>query len=774
MDALRRRIAELEDFLARQTRVQDALRGNRSAPGVSFFDHVALELAHATDSDMALVGALLPDGRHVKTIGLSVDGAVSPGFEYALEGTPCDLVIGKDVQSFTEGVGGRFPLDARLVSRGIEGYCAVPLFDTNRRAMGLIALFRRRPFDETSHAESLLRAAAARASAELERTRSEARLRTVFDSNLIGIVFWNSDGDIVDANDTFLRTVGYSRSDLDSGKVRWKDMTPPEFAAITEKSLREVETRGLTDPYEKEYLRKDGARVPVLISGSRITKTPLTGVALVLDLSARRTAEQAARETDELNRQVLASMNEGICVHDLNLRYLHFNPVMERITGVPARDVIGKHPLEVFPILKQMGIYADLERALEGERRTTADLPYHPKGSTEARWTRTECTPLRDSAGKVAGVIAVIRDVTDLKLSEDALRESERRLSEALQLTQERVAQLEEQVQSRSSLDRMVGKGHAMQEVYRRVRMAAESDVTVLLTGESGTGKELAASAVHSLSPRRGGPFVGVNCSALPEGILESELFGHVKGAFTGASRDKVGLFQAAEGGTLFLDEVGDMSPLLQVKVLRALQEREIRRVGDDRVQKINVRVVTATNRNLPELLRKGQLREDFYYRIRVFEIRLPPLRERKEDLPILLDRVMEDMGRFTGKKVRGIEPDALKALLHYSWPGNVRELRNAVEHAFVTVARDQIRVEDLPIEIRSAAPAPLPTASRGGDPDERARIVEALHRSGGRKAAAARRLGISRVTLWHRMTILGVDPTEGLEAPPDRRQKSR
>ncbi|HEV3025947.1 MAG TPA: sigma 54-interacting transcriptional regulator, partial [Planctomycetota bacterium] len=431
---------------------------------------------------------------------------------------------------------------------------------------------------------------------------------------------------------------------------------------------------------------------------------------------------------------------------------------MEMITGTRAEDVIGKHHLEVFPILKEMGIYADLEQALLGETRTSPDLPYHPKGSTNTRWTRTQATPLRGHDGKITGVLAIIHDITELKGTEEALRESERKLSEALRLSQDRVVQLEEQIQSRASFVSMVGKSAPLQEVYRLLRLAAESDVTVLLTGESGTGKELAAAAVHSLSHRRTHPFVGVNCSAIPESLLESELFGHVKGAFTGATRDKVGLFQAAEGGTLFLDEVGDMSPVLQVKVLRALQEREIRRVGEDQVIKINVRLVTATNRNMAELVDTGVLREDFYYRIRVFEIRLPPLRERREDISLIVNHFIGTLSRETGKRIRDIAPEALKHLMDYPWPGNVRELKNALEHAFVTAQGDLLKADDLPLEIRAAAPAGGPAPSISGDPQERARIIEALEKASGKKGEAARRLGISRVTLWHRMRILGID----------------
>ncbi|MBI3858497.1 MAG: sigma 54-interacting transcriptional regulator, partial [Planctomycetes bacterium] len=238
--------------------------------------------------------------------------------------------------------------------------------------------------------------------------------------------------------------------------------------------------------------------------------------------------------------------------------------------------------------------------------------------------------------------------------------------------------------------------------------------------------------------------------------LLESELFGHVKGAFTGAVRDKSGLLAAAEGGTLFLDEVADMSPLLQVKLLRVLQEREYRRVGDEKPLKCNVRIVTATNRDLTRLLASGALREDFYFRIRVFTLEMPPLEWRREDIPLLAAHVIEELARTTGRKVSGLADDALRALMDYPWPGNVRELRNAIEGAFVTVRGDRITLEDLPVELRSGPQGARSVLS----PDEsadRTRIEEALKQAGGSRTRAASALGVSRVTLWKRMRRLGI-----------------
>jgi transcriptional regulator with PAS, ATPase and Fis domain len=363
------------------------------------------------------------------------------------------------------------------------------------------------------------------------------------------------------------------------------------------------------------------------------------------------------------------------------------------------------------------------------------------------RILRSRGRAIVDASGRTVRMVGTCQDVTELKEAEEALRRAKGHVEEALHRSEDRVVCLEEQVRSRTSFVKLVGQSPGMQEVYRRLRLASQSDVTVLLTGESGTGKELAAAAVHSLSDRRDGPFVRVNCSALPETLLESEFFGHVKGAFTGAVRDKAGLFQAADGGTLFLDEVGDMSPALQVKVLRALEEKEVRRVGDERTTKVNVRLLAATNRDLNQLVASGKVREDFYYRIHVFELRLPPLRERRQDIPILLGHFLRELA--AGKEIRSVSAEALRVLMEYAWPGNVRELRNALEHALVMTPGPVIRAADLPAELRDRAAARIWTPE---DVAERERLRTALVEAGGNRTRAAAALGTSRVTLWKKL----------------------
>ena len=365
-------------------------------------------------------------------------------------------------------------------------------------------------------------------------------------------------------------------------------------------------------------------------------------------------------------------MADGVFTVDIHGSIVAWSSGAARITGYSSHDIVGKscHILE-----------GQNCKGFSSVTEFLANPSPYPWGicnqeckvlSKDGRelYLYGNVSVIRDEEGRVAGAVGTFTDLTSFILNN------------------EKITVLEEQTKSRDAFQQLVGKSQIMQEVFRRLRLAAQSDVTILLTGESGTGKELAARAVHALSSRKDKPFYAINCSAIPETLLESELFGHMKGAFTGAIRDKAGVFQAADGGTLFLDEIGDTSPLLQLKLLRVLQEGEIRRVGDERGFKVNVRLLTATNRDLKALLASGQMREDFYYRIRVFEISLPPLRKRREDLPLLVNHFIAEASRVHQRSVKDIANDALQHLMKYSWPGNVRELKNAIEHAFVIVPR--------------------------------------------------------------------------------------
>ncbi len=356
----------------------------------------------------------------------------------------------------------------------------------------------------------------------------------------------------------------------------------------------------------------------------------------------------------------------------------------------------------------------------------------------------------------------------DLELLDVRLTILERRVLEleSLQQARDELVALRRRQQQPSQKHGIVGSSLPMQKVVTRLELAARSDVTVMLRGESGTGKELAARTIHDLSDRSDGPFIAVNCSAIPETLLESELFGHVRGAFTGATQAKDGLFQAAQGGTLFLDEIGDIDPYIQVKLLRVLQERAIRRVGDHRAIDVDVRIVSATNRDLEALVKEESFREDFYYRVNVFEIELPPLRDRLDDVPALVEHVLAELAPIRRPEVKGITRQALDRLTQHVWPGNIRELYNALEAALVVVSGDRITADDLPATIANAGrrlaiqPRITQTVQRMArkQQGEADRIMNALDEAGGVKTKAAEILGISRVALWKKMKKLELD----------------
>jgi len=310
----------------------------------------------------------------------------------------------------------------------------------------------------------------------------------------------------------------------------------------------------------------------------------------------------------------------------------------------------------------------------------------------------------------------------------------------------------------------IVGRAPSMAPFFAALRRVAPTDTTVLIVGETGTGKELAARAVHELSPRSRGPFVAVNCGALGEGVLESELFGHVRGAFTGALRDRAGLFEAAGGGTIFLDEVGEVSTALQQRLLRVLQEREITRVGASHTSKIDVRVVAATNRELPALVREGRFREDLLYRLAVFPLTLPPLRERRADIPLLAMHALAGLrAGAPGRDALSCSPFAMRLLREYDWPGNVRQLFSVLEASAIHADFRRIEAQHLPAEIRSAARPSMAGEhdaryrAADGDADERAAIAAALEATSGALAKTAELLGMSRTTLWRKMRSYGM-----------------
>jgi transcriptional regulator with PAS, ATPase and Fis domain len=299
----------------------------------------------------------------------------------------------------------------------------------------------------------------------------------------------------------------------------------------------------------------------------------------------------------------------------------------------------------------------------------------------------------------------------------------------------------------------LLGKSVVMQKLYEQIRNAAQSEAPVLIIGESGTGKNLAARAIHSLSRRKDGPFVALNCGALNDYLLESELFGHRKGSFTGAVSDRIGRFEAANNGSIFLDEIGDMPKMMQVKLLRVLEEKVVERVGDHRPVPVNVRLISATNRDLGELVTTDLFREDLLYRINSILIKIPPLRERPDDIPVIAFHYLKKIAHVNNKNIRRISPEAMEAIENYKWPGNVRQLINAIEHCAITCKGDAVELADLPDYVFSDR------KMEGGDAvDDREKLRTTLAQYKGNRTQTAKHLGISRVTLWKKLKDFGIE----------------
>ena len=417
--------------------------------------------------------------------------------------------------------------------------------------------------------------------------------------------------------------------------------------------------------------------------------------------------------------RILDNFPDGIVAHDVRRRVVYFNRAAEEVTGFSRGDVVGKDCHEAFGA------------PFCGERCSFQDGPpdhwqdrFYPLNivTREGRDRRVELTVtgMYDEEGAFAGVIAVLKDVTDIT----GLR---------MQLGQLR------------SFSGIIGRSPEMVHVFEQIQALAVNDYPVHITGETGTGKEMVAAALHNESRRGGGPFVTVNCAALPEGILESELFGHVKGAFTGALRDKKGRFELAHGGTLFLDEVADLPKAMQAKLLRVLQQGTFERVGGEGSVSVDVRVLSAANRDLKREVAVGRFRDDLYYRLNVVPLRLPPLRERKIDIPLLVAhflRQAEDEGQPAGT----VSDEALSRMMDYAWPGNVRELQSAVRYSLVRSRGRMIRPAHLPPELRDAPRGASAGPRRKLDAET---VRAALEKAGGNKAKAARLLAVGRATLY-------------------------
>ena len=532
-----------------------------------------------------------------------------------------------------------FEDDEYLRGHHARSVLCLPLLKQTRMVGVLYLENNLTPHAFTPDRMAILRLLASQAAASLENTRvygdlqeREARVRRLVDSNIVGVLIWDFDGRILEANDAFLNMLQYGREDLVSGGLRWTDLTPSQWRERDERATADLKSTGTVQPYEKELFRRDGSRVSVLTGGALFEARGNDVVAFAFDLSDQRNAD-------------------------------------------------------------------------------------------------TEIRTLKD------------------------------------QLYRENLA-LRDEIKRCFMFEEIVGSSPTLKKACSRIARVAPTDSTVFVSGETGTGKELVARAVHKRSQRAGRAFVSVNCAALAPTLISSELFGHERGAFTGATQRRLGRFELADGGTIFLDEVGDMLPETQVALLRVLQEREFERLGGTQTIRVDVRVITATNRDLGAAAANGSFRQDLFYRLNVFPIEIPPLRERQEDIFLLVQYFVHRYATRWGKNIRSIDNNTLELLQAYPWPGNVRELQNVIERSVILSASEVFAVDESWLPKQSVQPRPLVAVAlaQGAPRSERETIEAALAECRGRvggSSGAAAKLGVPPSTLDHRIKALNINKAQ-------------
>ena len=715
-----------------------------------------------------------------------------------------------------------------------------------------------------------------------ERKTNEERVRRLVEAGILGIYFATVEGGIVEANQAFLQLLQYDRQDLASGRLRWADITPAEWRERDERSMAEFLATGVFQAYEKEYFRKDGSRVPVLVGGARM-QSPNEGVVFVLDLSEQKRAEEKIRRSESYlaEAQRLSQTGSWAWSPDDDIRYWseecyrvlsfdsqdglpRFEQFFQRIhpddqagfrelietairkkeeweadyrivhPGGAIRDIhVVGHPVLSTSghLIEFVGTVIDVterKKAEEERRRSEMELrqmldltpqlvavlgpnrerlyvnrvsldylgisidewrqrsfaaEVHPEDSErlktyadrassgaayeiEMRWRKADGSyrwflsrynPVRDNKGQVMRWYVACTDIDDRKQAEDRLRK-------------ENVA-LREEIDKTSLYEEIVGTSPALKGVLSRISKVAPGDSTVLITGETGTGKELVARAIHRRSDRASRTFVSVNCAAIPRDLIASELFGHEKGAFTGATQQRLGRFELANGGTLLLDEVGELPTETQIALLRVLQEHEFERIGGSRRIRSDVRVIAATNRDLQAAINSGTFRSDLFYRLNVFPIEMPSLRERRGDIPLLVEYFIDRYARKSHKKIKRVNKKTLELLQSYPWPGNIRELQSVIERSMILCETEIFSIDEswLPQQ-------PFPTESKNHSElprrllaQERDMIEAALKESRGRifgPKGAAGKLGIPRSTLESKIRSLKIDKNRFRTSP--------
>jgi len=706
------------------------------------------------------------DRTRFRTLAVWGRGSLLPNFEIPLRGTPCEAVLNGQVSHHPRHLRLLFPNDAGLIDWGAESYCGVPLLDSSGDVVGHLAIMDDKPMPDGTRNLAILRIFAARTWAEIERSRAQSVLRErerayrdLYEEAPVAYVSVGTDGRIKNANRCAAEMFEYSVDELTGRPVfdLYADTTngKPKAREVFQRFLAGQETVA----EELECRTADGRQVwislsvkPILGAQGQIEATR----SVLVDITGLKRIEAALRDSEQSLSRVVESAMDAIVTMDDEERIVLFNGAAEKAFRCSTADAVGQ-PFGRFLSEGFRTALAGYTRAfvkpgsarrlVSGEALTA----FRPDGDGFP----IESTISQIDVGSRNVFTFIVRDIDERKQPESEFF--------TLQLAN---AYLREETHAGHSFKEIVGSSPAILALLRKVEQVALTDATVLICGETGTGKELVARAIHDRSTRKGRPLVKVNCGAISAGLAESELFGHTKGAFTGAIERRIGRFELANGGTIFLDEVGELPLETQVKLLQVLQDQEFEPVGSSRSVRVDVRVIAATNRDLGEAMKTGRFRSDLFYRLNVLPLDVPPLRDRRPDIPKLAMFFLERFSKKFGKRIDTVSQATMDLLMAHGWPGNIRELQNIIERAVVLSQGSvlALNADLLLVEVSDSNNSdtgwPSPPSSTSLEEVERCHILTVLQKTGGLiegPNGAARILDLNPSTLRGRMKKLGI-----------------
>lgn len=556
-------------------------------------------------------------------------------------------------------------------------------------------------------------------------SKSEEKHRSIIAEIEEGYLEADIKGRIIFCNQPFCTITGYSLEEL--AAMEFKEYVKEDAVRTVYEVHNEVYRTGVSHKgFRYEIIRKDGCRRAIENSISLVRddqNRPVGFRSIVRDITDRILIEEEKEKHRNHLQAIFETVKDAILMIDAERVVVEANQAIEHVCGLENKNLIGR---DITTCMTQCDNNCSfvIEKALRNNgmmEETEVKCGHHQRPRQKVVITSS---PIGNRNDATKGLVIVVRDIT-------------------------RLSNLEQELGARHQFQNIIGKNSKLQDIYNLLDDLADLETTVLITGESGTGKSIIAKALHYSGNRAAKPMVTVNCSALPEELLESELFGHVRGAFTGAVKDTPGRFQVAQGGTVLLDEIGDISPRIQLKLLRVLQEKEFERVGESIPIKMSARLIACTNKNLKEKVRQGMFREDLYYRLKVMEMRMPALRERSEDIPLLVEHFCSIFNKSFQKNIKGISDEVMKVFMKYNWPGNVRELEHSMEHAFVLCREPVIALNHIPSELTETAAVECKASAV--HPEDTA-ILKTLEKTYWNKAEAARLLGMDRSTLYRKI----------------------